>query len=94
MKIEDDRTDEQRSTHRRLVVGTDRFLSGWGEAKGGVSIAAWACRDASDEFECYRWVSRRGEMSRVRVVVDQPGRRYHPRGPGHLHVYVWDPDRH
>jgi hypothetical protein len=31
--IEDDRTPEQKQTHRVLVLGTDSFMSGWGQAR-------------------------------------------------------------
>lgn len=86
--IKDDRTPEQRATHRILIVGTDRFMSGWGGAQGGASVAAWACTpDTADTVE--RWVRSRSDMQRVRVVVDTPARRYRPRGNvAHLHVYV------
>lgn len=83
MKIKDDRTPEQRKTHTLLVVGTDTFLSGWGEASGGTSYAAWACTpEQVDTVE--RRIRSRGDMKRVRVV----GTPYYPKGRGHLHIYV------
>ena len=39
----DDRTQEQRATHTIIVWGRDRFMSGWGQARGGYSWAGWAC---------------------------------------------------
>ena len=88
MKIEDDRTEEQRATHKYLVVGTDSFMGGWGKAKGGVSYAAWACtRETAPRV--LNWVKARREMKRVRLVVES-GRAYHPSARGHLHVYVVD----
>ena len=30
MKIQDDRTPEQKATHTILIIGTDSFMSGWG----------------------------------------------------------------
>lgn len=87
--IIDDRTDEQRHTHRFLVVATDRILSGWGGAAGGTSIAAWACTSADlDAVE--RWVRARGDMMRVRVVV-RSARPRAPRGAAHVQVYVVGP---
>ena len=87
----DDRTDSQRATHRYLVIGTDRFMSGWGGAEGGLSYAAWACRPAVAR-ECIEWVERRGDMSRVRTYLE--GRRYRPGSScAHLHIYVWESDR-
>lgn len=62
---------------------TDAFLSRF--APGGRSFAAWACR--YDELErVERWVSSRSEAKRVRIVLDP----YRPKGPGHLHIYVWE----
>ena len=43
MILEDDRTLEQKKTHTSLIIGTDSFLSGGGEADKGKSFAAWAC---------------------------------------------------
>ena len=42
--IKDDRTEEEKRSHAILVIGTDKFMSGWGLAKGGLSYAAWACK--------------------------------------------------
>jgi len=67
--IRDERTEEQKKTHPILVVATDRFMSGWGAAKEGLSYAAWACRDNGDDVRVFNWVRRRHEMSRVRVVL-------------------------
>lgn len=90
MVIQDDRTAAERATHTWLVVGTDRFMSGWGCAKGGVSVAAWAV-DPSD-WEAVKavreWVGKRGDMSRVRETTDSPKKRYSPKGRGHCHIYV------
>lgn len=87
-KIEDDRTALQKITHRWLVIGTDKFMSGWGEARGGLSYAAWACtEDKLRDTEC--WVEQRKDMLRVRRVFDdgkyKPGSRC-----AHLHIYVRD----
>jgi hypothetical protein len=82
--IEDDRTPEQKQTHRVLVLGTDSFMSGWGQARNGASYAAWACTSA-DAHKVLAWVESRSEMKRVRVV----GSDYRPgRYCAHLHIYV------
>lgn len=83
MIIKDDRTDEQRITHNLLVIGTDRFLSGWGGAEGGLSYAAWACKEKDIE-KVYEWVKQRKDMMRVRWAEGN----YKPRGCIHLHIYV------
>lgn len=83
MKLVDDKTDEQRETHKWLIVGTDSFMSGWGEARGGKSYAAWACRD-EHRGEVLSWVEGRSDMKRVREVYGE----YRPSGQGHCHIYV------
>ena len=86
MQIQDDRTEEQKKTHRYAIVGTDRFMSGWGKAKGGASYAAWAVPQDLDAIAHVEyWVERRGDMRRVRVVDLDTWR---PRGRGHAHIYV------
>lgn len=86
MIIEDDRTEEQKHTHPIAWGGTDSFLSGWGRAEGGVSIAMWACRP-ENEYRVERWVRNRGDIKRVRKTVLHG---YRPRGTGHCHIYVVD----
>ena len=83
MQVQDDRTPEEKQSHPWLVVGTDRFMSGWGKASGGVSYAAWACTDAMLPTIESR-IAKRGDMKRVRTVYGA----YRPKGRGHLHVYV------
>ena len=82
--INDRRNDEQRTTHTYLVIGKDRVLSGWGNAQGGASYAAWACTvDDVDKVE--QWVRNRTDLTRVRVVRDpyQP-----PAQCAHFSVYA------
>lgn len=85
MEIQDDRTDAQKLTHTWLVVGTDKFMSGWGKATGGNSYAAWACLPEHSRI-VRNWVESRGDMRRVREVSGN----YLPSGRGHLHIYVAD----
>lgn len=90
MIVEDDRTPEQKKNHTVMVVMTDRFLSGWGGASGGASVAAWACSTTEELTQAERWVHSRSDALRVRVVYDSP-RRYRPRRAAHFHIYVWSP---
>ena len=87
MIVRDDRTAEQMETHKLLVVMTDRCLSDWGEASGGASYAAWACKDTQGWAECLAWVKGRSDALHVRTAVEP----YRPssRHCAHLHVYVW-----
>jgi hypothetical protein len=89
MQRDDDRTEaEQAGGLPVLVIGTDRFLSGWGKADGGPSYAAWAT-DAENMHTVERWVRSRRDMNRVRLATDKPGDRYRtPGGRGHLHIYA------
>ena len=87
MTYEDDRTEEEKSARRWLVVMTDSFMSGWGGAAGGASVCAWACTDSREAATVERWVRSRGDARRVRTVIDGP-RRYRPRNAAHFHVYV------
>ena len=91
MIIKDERTPEQEDSHCWLVIGTDAFLSGWGDARGGASYAAWACETLEDARKAEKWVSSRSEMKRVRQVIDSPLRRFRPnsRYCVHFHIYVW-----
>lgn len=83
MIYQDDRTDAERKTHAHAVVMTDDFMSGWGGATGGASVAAWACR-AADISTVEQWVRNRKEARRVRVVLLKTWR---PKA-AHVHVYV------
>lgn len=93
--IEDDRTDEQKTTHKFGIAATDRFMGGWGGARGGSSVAIWTTPGGPDTFamqELERWVAARPEMRRVRLV---DLRRYRPgRSVAHVHIYVATPGEH
>ena len=85
--VQDRRSPEERRTHTVIVRGIDRALSGWGEATGGTSIAAWACRP-HDRDRVEAWVRNRRDLDRV-IVTD---RVRVPRGCAHYMVYVVDDD--
>jgi len=80
----DDRTPEMKDRPHMIVLATDKFMSGWGEAKGGPSFAGWAV--TFDELaDVCQVVRGRREMKNVRLV----GANYRPPGgPGHCHIYV------
>lgn len=83
--IVDDRTEEQKVTHKLAVVGTDPFMSGWGGACGGASYAAWAFKDGQYANALAR-INARGDMKRVRIVTLDG---YRATGAAHLHIYVY-----
>lgn len=84
--IEDDRTPEQKKTHRLAVVAKDKFMSGW----GGASRCAWACPPEVNTDRVFNWVRSRSEMRYVNVVDLTTYRP--PRGTAHFHIYVCTPD--
>ena len=88
MRVRDDRTKEQKKTHTWLVVGTDKFLSGWGKASDGLSYAAWACKP-EDRARVLTWVENRTDMLRVREVSTRYWR-YNPSATGECHIYLVD----
>ena len=83
----DDRTQEQRATHTIIVWGRDRFMSGWGQARGGYSWAGWAC-EPKDADRVESWVRARGDQDYVRAGGDRP----RGRNVAHVHVYVVGPE--
>lgn len=87
-QLQDDRTDAQTKTHYWGIAGTDRYLSGWGRAQGGSSVAVWACKpDDADRVRA--WVESRSDMLRVR---DVDLRTYRPKA-AHTHIYVVEDGR-
>jgi len=87
MQLVDERTDEERETLSVIILGTDRYMGGWGAATGGPSYAGWACRP-DDAGTVERWVRNRSDMTRVRIVS---GDYRPPSGPGHCHIYAVRP---
>ena len=90
MIFQDDRTDEQKKTHKLAIVASDRFMSGWGQAKNGTSRVAWACHPEVNTDRVFNWVKHRSEMRYVNLVDLSTYRP--PKGTAHFHVYVCEPD--
>jgi hypothetical protein len=80
----DRRTPEQQKTHRWLVTATNRFLSGWGLAHGGLSKCAWACRTHEQALAKYDEIKKRGDMKYVRIINGD----WYPRNAVHVSIYV------
>lgn len=85
----DDRSKEQRKSHRWAVVARDGFMSGWGHAAKGFSRCAWACHPDVDIDKVERWVRARREMRYVNIVDLRTYRA--PKGTSHFHIYVCEP---
>ena len=83
--LKDDRTEEQMLTHTSLVTATDKFLSGWGGASGGVSKCAWAC--TPEQFDrVNKWVESRSDMKHINFHTNT----WKPANAKHVHIYVVD----
>lgn len=84
--IQDDRTEEQQSSHYWGVIAKDKAMSYWGSATGGVSRVAWACQSHADASKVFDWVESRPEMKNVHIT---DLRKYSPsKGDAHLHIYL------
>lgn len=79
----DDRTQEQKKTHTWLITATDKFMSGWGKASGGLSKCAWACKPENVD-KVLQWVKNRSDMKYVNVTNNN----WYPRNAEHVHIYV------
>lgn len=90
MITKDERTPEQKQTHKYAVVAKDNFMSGWGGAEGGTSRCAWAVAPDVNIDRVERWVRSRSEMKYVSVVNLDTYRP--PRGTAHFHIYVANAD--
>jgi hypothetical protein len=90
MTTKDNRTEEQKKTHRLAVVAKDRVLSGWGYAQGGSSRMAWACAPGVNVDRVYNWAKSRSDSQYVNIVNLSEYRP--PRGTACFHIYVCGPD--
>lgn len=88
MIYQDDRTEEQKQTHRWLVVAKDKCMSGWGDARGGDSWCGWACRNLEEAERLERWVGDRSEMRYVRITKEDKRRVRVGKACVHFHLYV------
>lgn len=74
-EVKDQRKEELIDSHTVGVYGYDKFMSGWGDARGGWSIAIWYCKPM-DANKVEEWVESRSEMVWVgqemgSVVIDK-----------------------
>lgn len=90
MNYNDDRTEEQKKTHRWLVIAKDKSMSGWGEARRGASWCGWACSTFDQMERMEKWVRDRNEMIYVSVRKDEGKRIRLGRSCVHFHLYVGD----
>lgn len=88
--VKDDRSEEQKKTHVLAVVATDKGMSGWGGARGGISRCAWSFDpNAVNSDRLFNWVKSRSDMSHVNLI---DLRDYRPnRRTSHFHIYICNP---
>lgn len=79
----DDRTPEEKKTHTILITATDSCLSGWGDARGGLSKCAWAVAPDQSWERVFNWVKRRSDMRYVNMTTGK----WYPKA-SHVHIYV------
>jgi hypothetical protein len=81
------RIDERKEEHKDyvLVTATDKFLSGWGQANGGLSKCAWACKKEHLD-KVFDWVENRSDMKYVNINYSG---KWYPKAK-HVHIYVVD----
>ncbi len=85
MIIKDDRTPEEVTNTIGFVIATDKYMSGWGDAKGK-SVVAVPFTSEQDKEKILNRMNLRNEMKRVRITY---GKQYKPnlRQDDHLHIY-------
>lgn len=81
----DDRTPIEIENTIGFVIATDKFMSGWGQAKGK-SVVAVPFTSEQDKEKILNRMERRNEMKRVRITY---GKEYKPKltTNDHLHIY-------
>ena len=88
MSIFKDERTEEHSLLTDVVGGTDTFMSGWGRAEGGRSLAFWAC-EPSQTPTVRRWVMGREEFRNVRSLHCPIGVRPTQLSKhDHCHIYI------
>jgi hypothetical protein len=69
------------------VVARDKFMSGWGQAEGRSSYAAWLCRENQLPY-VRQWVESRPEMTHVDVLIRDAAASRAKRSRNHWSFYV------
>lgn len=63
--INDERTKEQKKQLKYIVYAHDKFMSGWGHARDGRSLCAWAVETEAQKDRMLDWLEGRSDMTRV-----------------------------
>ena len=57
------------------VTMTDKFMSGWGMAKGRINKLVFVCESYDDALRVESYASSRGEMKNINIKTTKP---YYP----------------
>lgn len=57
---------------RFYVLATDKFMSGWGHARGLTNVVCCPCDTVEEAEHIYRQLDSRREMIRVRITGSKP----------------------
>jgi hypothetical protein len=82
MIIQDSRTPEEKKNTIGYVVGTDKFLSGWGSARGGSSFFAVSITNHEHLDSVMKKMNNHSDFKNVRFNL----RSWRPKGEGHTHI--------
>jgi hypothetical protein len=82
MEINDTRTKQEKKNTIGYVVATDKFLSGWGKARGGSSVFALAITNPDHLDICMNRMKDHSDFKNVRFNL----RSWRPKGEGHCRI--------
>ena len=85
--VKDDRTEAEKSVTLGFMVATDKFMSGWGEARNGRSLVACPVVSQRDLQHVEQTFDNRSEFLRVRFVGKDYLKTVRLYANDHLHVY-------
>ena len=82
-------TRKMASEYPYMVSAYDKFMSGWGMAKGGKSVAVWCCYSPQDQEKIVKWLRNRSEM---RYIKTRFATKWRPKNAAHVSYYAVDSD--
>lgn len=59
------------------VLSNDKFMSGWGEAKGMINTCIVPCKDEDELKRVMGYVESRNDQNRIRYCTNKPQIRRH-----------------
>lgn len=87
--VKDDRTGDEKLSHSVGVLATDPGMSGWGEARGGLSLCVWACHPDVNADTVLAWVGKRSDMENPQIIDLATWEA--PEEAAHVRIYLCNP---